>query len=92
MKTIGQAVALYSFSMRRKFGRFPVPEGTLPLPGHENDEIPGLPNYAAMTETQRNNIPLNREDDRRRFRKLFPRAMRLDTFSRRLHKGLDRDA
>ena len=84
-KTMGQMIAEYSVAMRKKYGCYPVPEGTEPLKGHENDQIEEPPNYPEMDAKEVWQMALNRADDRQRFLPILPRQLRLATRSRQRH-------
>lgn len=79
--TLGEQWAMHSVGMRTKYGRYPVPPGTEPREGYEDFPVVPQPNIEDMTETQKNNTPLNRADYRARFRPNLPRKQRLDTYT-----------
>jgi hypothetical protein len=91
MQSIAQEIAFYSKAVSRKYGRYPlrfetwvmglpVPWWT-PLAGHEDDEIPPFPDTSEKMMRIR---PLNREDDRRRFK-----FYRQENFTKSLHQRVN---
>lgn len=91
MQSIGQEIAFYSKAVRRKYGRYPLIFTTyvmgLPVPywtvleGHEDDEIPKFPDTSEKALRRR---PLNRADDRSRFK-----FYRVDSFTKQLHQRVN---
>lgn len=55
--------------------------------GEQHTPLPTCPDYTKIAKETMERLPLNRADWRNRFRPMLPRAARLDTYSRRLHKG-----
>lgn len=74
---------------RIKYGRAPVNATAAPLPGHEDDVIPHVPNYWDMKETEFARLSLNRKDERQRLVRTLPRKLRLLTFTRQRRRGFE---
>lgn len=102
MGTVGQDIAKRSIAIRNRYGRNPVhdyqygmehsivtwPEQDPAIePTNTKAGVPDIQDYTKMSEKQLGMLPVNREDWRRRHRPLLPRAMRLDTYARRINKG-----
>lgn len=81
-KRVGQIQTEYTEAVRQKFGRYPAPEGAEPLPGHEDDVLPDLPDWKGMKDYEFSRLALNRADERRRLVPTLPRHLRLMTYSR----------
>lgn len=86
--TVGQQIAQHSLGVRRKYGTYPVRSQiaicgiqipwAFPLPGHEDDDIIPLPDVSEKALRQR---PLNRQDDRQRFR-----FWKMESFTKNNHE------
>lgn len=86
--TAGQQIAQHALGVRRKYGRYPVCSRfvvcgfqipwAFPLAGHEDDEIIPFPDVSEKALRRR---PLNRQDDRQRFR-----FWKQESFTKNLHQ------
>lgn len=86
--TVGQQIAQHSLGVRRKYGRYPLCSQVVvcglhipwafPLPGHEDDQIIPFPDTSERALRRR---PLNRQDDRQRFR-----FWKQESFTKNLHE------
>lgn len=88
---VGQLSTEWMEATRQKYGRCPAPANAEPLPGHEEDVIPHLPDYYNMKESEFNRLALNRADERRRLVPSLTRRLRLMTYSRQRNRGFQTD-
>lgn len=66
-----------------------VEKPAVPLPGHEKDVIESLPDFTKISDVEKVMTPLNREDYRRRVRKILSRKVRLYGYSRDLRNRVN---
>lgn len=87
-KRVGQIATEVAEATRVKYGRSPANAAAEPLPGHEDDVIPELPDYWGMKEHKYAQLAENRADERRRLLRTLPRKLRLLTYTRQRLRGL----
>ncbi len=66
-----------------------VEKPAVPLPGHDEDVIEPLPDFSKWSEIDKAMTPMNREDYRRRLRKVLSRKVRLYNYSRDLRNRVN---
>lgn len=89
--TVGSEIAFYSTAFRRKYGTYargslipgvrlwaPIP---IPLENHEDDELPAFPDTSEKALMWR---PMNRADDRQRFK-----SYRVTHYAKDLHRSFN---